>query len=291
MSVIGVDPERDIDFTDFEVVLAGRNLLPGDEQAGVIGSELAKGIGAKIGDWVTVLTSSLDGLINAVDFQVVGIVRTGSTEYDSVFVKVPVKLVQQALDTEAVERVIIVLDDTENLAEVRPQIEASLAALPESYETRDWLELAGFYEAVVSLYSGLFRVFAAIVAVVVMFSVANTMSMAVFERMGESGALRAIGATRGTIMTMFIFEGVCIGLIGGTVGIGISLALSSGIDLVGGIPMPPPPAMSQGYQAFLSVSPSVLALGFAISIAATIISSIYPAWVASRVDIVEALQK
>lgn len=291
MSVTGVDPMREMEFADFEIVVKGRNLLPGDTEVGVIGDELAQGIGAKIGDWVTVMTTSLDGMINAIDFQVVGIVRTGSTEYDSVFVKVPVELVQRALDTEAVERVIVLLNDTSDLAALRPQIEAAIAKLPEAFETRQWDDLAGFYEAVVSLYSGLFKIFTGIVAVVVMFSVANTMTMAVFERMGESGALRAIGATQGNMMSMFLYEGLFIGVLGGATGVTLSLALSYGIEVTGGIAMPPPPSMSQGYQAFFLMTPTILFQSFAISVAAAMVSSIYPAWAASRVNIVEALQK
>ena len=291
MSVIGVDPVRELEFADFEIVVEGRNLLPGDVDKGVIGSELAKGIDAGIGDWVTVLTTSLDGMINAVDFQIVGIVRTGSAEYDSVFVKVPVGLVQLALDTAAVERVIVLIEDTDRLEGIAPRIRAALEALPEAYETRDWLELAGFYEAVVNLYSGLFRIFAGIVAVVVMFSVANTMTMAVFERTGESGALRAIGATRGTTMAMFLHEGFLIGILGGAAGVVLSLAVAWGVDIAGGIEMPPPPSMSQGYRAYFLMTPPLLATGFAVSVAAALASSVYPAWAASRVNIVEALRK
>lgn len=291
MSVIGVDPIREMEFADFEIVVDGRNLLPGDADKGVIGSELAKGIDASVGDWVTVLTTSLDGMINAVDFEIVGIVRTGSAEYDSVFVKVPMALAQRALDTTAVERVIVLLEDTDALPRVAAQIEQVLSALPEAYETRDWQQLAGFYDAVVALYSGLFRIFTGIVAVVVMFSVANTMTMAVFERMGESGALRAIGATQGTTMSMFLYEGLMIGLLGGLAGVGLSLTISWGIEIAGGIEMPPPPSMSQGYQAFFLMTPALLAKGFAISVTAALVSSIYPAWAASRINIVEALQK
>lgn len=291
MSVTGVDPAREGDFADFETLVSGRNLRPGDTEAGVIGKELARGIGANVGDWVTVMTTSLDGVINAVDFQVVGIVRTGSAEYDSVFAKVPIRLAQRAMETDAVERVIVLLDDTDALPAVTPQIEAILASQPERYETRRWDQLAGYYEAVVALYSGLFRIFTGIVAVVVMFSVANTMTMAVMERMGESGALRAIGARQRTMMAMFLFEGLFIGLLGAAVGVGLSLALAWGVDLIGGIEMPPPPSMSDGYQAFFDMTPAVLGQATAIALVTALFSSLYPAWAASRVNIIEALQK
>ena len=194
VSVVGVNPRGEEEFADFETLVEGRPLEPGEPDAGLIGEELRNGLGAEIGDWVTVLTSSYDGVINAIDFQVVGIVRTGSREYDSVFVKVPIELAQRAKETEAVERIVVLLDDTHALSALQPRIEEILSGSDEKFETRRWDELAGFYAAVVSLYTGIFTVFAGIVGVVVMFSVANTMTMAVFERTGEIGALRAIGA-------------------------------------------------------------------------------------------------
>ncbi|WP_068089083.1 ABC transporter permease [Polycladidibacter stylochi] len=291
MSVIGVDPERDEEFVDFEIVEEGRNLLIGDSDVGVIGRELAHGLGAKIGDWVTVMTTSVDGIINAVDFQIVGIVRTGSTEYDSVFVKIPIQLAQSALETDGVDRVIVLLEKTETLPIVRPKIEAALANMPEQYEFKQWDELAGFYEAVYSLYTGFFRIFAVIVSIVVMFSVANTMSMAVFERLGEIGALRAIGAPRRTMVWMFLYEGIFIGLLGSGSGVALAYGLSTLVDTFGGIPMPPPPSMSEGYQAYFPITFEVLASAVALAMTASLISSIYPSWVASRANIIEALQK
>ena len=94
VSVVGVDPEREEEFADFETLVDGHPLEEGDPEAGLIGEALRTGLGAKVGDWVTVLTSSFDGVINAIDFRVAGIVRTGSEEYDSVFVKVPIELAQ-----------------------------------------------------------------------------------------------------------------------------------------------------------------------------------------------------
>ena len=208
VSVVGVDLEGEQEFSDFEILLEGRPLEPGDLEGGLIGEELRNGLGAKVGDWVTVLTSSFDGVINAVDFKVAGVVRSGSKEYDSVFVKVPIELAQRARETEKVERIIVLLEDTEDLPELLPRIEEILAGFDRKFEIRRWDELAGFYEAVVALYTGLFRVFAGIVGVVVMFSVANTMTMAVFERTGEIGALRAIGARRSTLIAMFLLEGL-----------------------------------------------------------------------------------
>ena len=290
VSVVGVDLEGGQEFSDFEILVEGRPLEPGDHEGGLIGEELRNGLGAKVGDWVTVLTSSFDGVINAVDFKVAGVVRSGSKEYDSVFVKVPIELAQRARETGKVERIIVLLEDTEDLPELLPRIEEILAGLDRTFEIRRWDELAGFYEAVVALYTGLFRVFAGIVGVVVMFSVANTMTMAVFERTAEIGALRAIGARRSTLVSMFLLEGIGVGIIGSGLGVAATWLLAAAVEATGGIPMPPPPGMTQGFQAYFSITGGVLLSAFAVTMAATLASSVYPAFAASRIRIVEALQ-
>ena len=291
MSVIGVDPEGEQDFSDFEILVEGRTLEPDDPEAGLIGEELRNGLGAEIGDWVTVLTNSFDGVINAVDFRVAGVVRTGSKEYDSVFAKVPIELAQRARETEEVERIVVLLENTEDLQELQPRIEEILSKLDRKFEIRRWDELASFYDAVVALYTGIFTVFAGIVGVVVMFSVANTMTMAVFERTGEIGALRAIGARRSTLVAMFLTEGVGVGLLGAGLGVVASWLIAGAVEMAGGIPMPPPPGMSQGFQAYFNLTGGVLLDAFAVTVAATLVSSVYPAFAASRIRIVEALQQ
>ena len=291
VSVVGVDPRGEEAFSDFETLVAGRALEPGDPEAGLIGEELRKGLGAEIGDWVTVLTSSFDGVVNAVDFRVAGVVRTGSKEYDSVFVKVPIELVQRAKETGEVERIVVLLDETDDLAALEPRIEAILSEFDRGFETRRWDELAGFYDAVVALYTGIFTVFAGIVGVVVMFSVANTMTMAVFERTGEIGALRAIGAPRSTLIAMFLAEGAGVGLLGAGLGVAASWLIAGAVQMAGGIAMPPPPGMSQGFQAYFNLTGEVLRNAFAVTVAATLISAVYPAFAASRIRIVEALQQ
>ncbi len=291
VSVVGVDPEGEEEFSDFETLVAGRPLEPGDPEAGLIGEELRNGLGAEVGDWVTVLTTSFDGVVNAVDFRVAGVVRTGSKEYDSVFVKVPIELAQRARETGEVERIVVLLDDTDDLPALQLRIEEALSTFDREFETRRWDELAGFYEAVVALYTGIFTVFAGIVGVVVMFSVANTMTMAVFERTGEIGALRAIGARRSTLIAMFLTEGVAVGLLGAGLGVVASWLIAGAVQMAGGIAMPPPPGMSQGFQAYFNLTGEVLRDAFAVTVAAALVSAVYPACAASRVRIVEALQQ
>ena len=291
VAVVGVDPKGEEDFLDFEVLVAGRPLETGDLDAGLIGEELRNGLGAEIGDWVTVLTSSFDGVINAVDFQVAGVVRTGSKEYDSVFAKVPIELAQRARETEQVERIVVLLENTEDLPQIQPRIEEILSMLDRQFETRRWDELAGFYDAVLRSIRGSSRCSRGIVGIVVMFSVANTMTMAVFERTGEIGALRAIGARRTTLDRDVPGRGSRGRTARAGLGVAASWLIAGAVQMAGGIPMPPPPGMSQGFQAYFNLTGGVLLDAFAVTVVATLASSVYPAFAASRIRIVEALQQ
>ena len=141
MFIVGVDPEGERDFADFEILVEGRPLDPDVPDAGLIGEALRNGLGAEIGDWVTVVSSSFDGVINAVDFQVAGVVRTGSKLYDRVFAKVPIALAQRARETGQVERIVVLLEDTGDLPAIEPRIEEILSKLDRRFETRRWDEL------------------------------------------------------------------------------------------------------------------------------------------------------
>jgi putative ABC transport system permease protein len=245
-----------------------------------------------VGEWVTVLTSTHEGMISAFEFEVVGVTRSGSRDLDSVLVKVPLSLAQQALATRSVDRVIVMLERTAALATTRPGIEASLSDLPGMrFETRSWDELADFYGAVVALYTGFFRTFAIMIGCVVLVSVANTMTMAVMERTGEIAALRAMGAPRRLMVAMLMQEGLVIGFLGGAVGLALAWLIALGVASAGGIPMAPPPSMTRGYNAYLVLDSAIALQAMGIALVAAFLSALYPAVSASRIRITEALQK
>lgn len=156
-------------------------------------------------------------------------------------------------------------------------------------ELKTWSELAPFYHAVVRMYNGMFGVVKVIIAILVLFSIANTMTMSVFERVKEIGTLRAIGTKKSGILMLFLWEGFLIGIIGAVLGIIAGILVAQGINLCGGIYIPPPPAMNRGYQALILIVPGVLLYAFLSTVIISTISSFYPALRATRLSIVESL--
>ena len=92
-----------------------------------------------------------------------------------------------------------------------------------------------------------------IVLVMVLLSVANTVNMALHERVGEFGTMMALGNRRGFIFRMIVLESGLLGVIGAALGLVLGLLLAWGISLVG-IPMPPPPNWNVGYTAAIQDS-------------------------------------
>ncbi|KAB2964880.1 MAG: ABC transporter permease [Thermoanaerobaculia bacterium] len=105
--------------------------------------------------------------------------------------------------------------------------------------------------------------------------VMNIMFVSVTERTREIGVRKAIGARRGAILTQFLFESSIICLIGGLVGMMLAIGVAEIIDRM---LMP------------ASVSPGIVIVALAVSIAVGVISGIVPAWRASRLDPIESLR-
>lgn len=286
--LVGVIPEREDDFAAFETVIAGMQLDKDTPDGCVIGAGLAKGLNVSENANLTILSTTLDGMVNALDCSVVGIVRTASKDYDNVYVKVPLPLLQRLFNTTKVEKILVLAKDTNQMPLIQSLAEQTIANHPD-LEYKSWLDLADFYRGVVNLYTSIFKLTSIVLGAVVFLSIANTMSMSAFERFREIGALRAIGQTRAGIVKMFIYEGALIGFIGGLLGLSVGALLAWGINQAGGIAVPAPPGMSSGYTALIKLSPEAFLYAFVTALIASTLSSFYPAWLASRIDIIKAL--
>ena len=83
------------------------------------------------------------------------------------------------------------------------------------------------------MFAAIFGFISVLIGAIVLFTVTNTMSMAVVERTAEIGTLRAIGLRRSGIRTMFVSEGVMLGCFGAVLGIGAALAMAWVINQLG----------------------------------------------------------
>jgi len=112
----------------------------------------------------------------------------------------------------------------------------------------------------------------------------------VLERTGEIGTSMALGVPRARILGQFIAEGASLGVVGGIAGVVIGTLLAWLISGIG-IPMPPPPGMAHGYIGQIRITPALTASAFALAAITATVASLYPAWRASRLVIVDALRR
>jgi len=282
-----VEPAKDGAMNSHRLV-GGTQLPEGEQDAVLLGKGLASSMHAKVGDYLTLMTTTSTGSLNAADVRVAGIITMGVKEYDDRAIKMPLAGAQQLLQTKKVERLIVTLNETEQTAAVRHDLAQLFAKNGWSLEMKDWSELATFYHQVVMLYNGIFGFLGMVVFAIVIFSVANTILMSVFERTREIGTLMAIGTTRGRIWEMFLGEGLAIGILGAILGVigGVATAL---LLNRAHIMLPPPPTYTVGYPLNILLQPGTLVTAAVIAVVTSTLSSIVPALKASRMRIVDAL--
>ena len=99
----------------------------------------------------------------------------------------------------------------------------------------------------------------------------------------------ALGVRRSSILRLFVLEGLVVGVVGGIGGTAIGLVLGELISAVG-IPMPPPPGMTTGYLGEIQISTELSIDALSLAIVTTLAASIFPAWKASRMNVVDALR-
>jgi putative ABC transport system permease protein len=278
-----VEPEKDRQMAA-QRITAGSDLPSNESDAVIVGRGLAASMHVRPGDYLTLMSTTTSGSLNAMDVRVAGVFMSGVKEYDDRAVKMSLPAAQQLLQTRKIERLIVMLRNTDDTAAVH----STLARTLHDVEFKEWFQLASFYQQVVMLYNGIFGFLGMVVFAIVVFSVANTILMSVFERTREIGTLMAIGTPRGTVWRMFLLEGVVIGLLGGVLGLAAGALAAYAINHMN-LMLPPPPGYTVGYALRVMLQRPILVTAFLISFITATLSSIVPALKASRLKIVDAL--
>lgn len=287
----GVEPGKEKKLSrNFAPIISGRSLpkIRPDKKVDlnkvIIAKDLAKNLGVKPGDFVTILSTTVHGSLNAVDLEVSGLFSTGIPERDQRYLMIPLPIAQSLLGTDKVSRVVAVLKETKAM---EPILSVMQTAFP-NLEFKSWLELAPFYQKVVTLYRSIFSVMGAIVVLVVLLSSTNTMLLSIMERAKEIGTLRAFGISRGRLMINFLLEGGLIGMIGA--GIGAVGAYGFAILVnTSGIMMPPPPGMNVSFPLQFLIEPQFFGIVIILLIIVGAVSAWHPSWLAVRQKIIDAL--
>ncbi|MEA5460875.1 FtsX-like permease family protein [Arcicella sp. LKC2W] len=258
-----------------------------DNSTVIVGSELATMMKIKNGQNLTLLTSTKDGVANAVDVKISGNYNTGNPATNDKFILSDFSLAQNLYDTDGAERVIVTLKNPENIDVVKTQLLEQLSSAGLQVEAKTWEELSPSYKKVTTLFGIIFRVLTIIISVIVLLTVLNTMQMVVSERTKEIGTMRAIGMLRSQVVKLFCVEGLIMGIMGCVLAIPILLAIA-GILQVIGISFVPPVA-SVAVPLVLMLKVPKLIFVFALFSIVAIVSSFLVSRKIANQQIVDSL--
>jgi putative ABC transport system permease protein len=267
---------------------AGSRWLSADPTARevILGVGLARALGASVGSSLTLMSTTREGALNAVDVDVAGLQDLGLRELNDRFLTVSLATANQLLDSgPARSRLSVLLKRPQDTAAVQARLQSLLPGT----SVQPWFELASFYRQVKLLYFAIFGFMGLVLFLIVLLATANTLLMSVMERVREFGVLRAMGLQPRQLMVLLQWEGAFLGLLGSALGLIATLLLRAGLNALH-LQMPAPPGTSHGYELNIHFVPAVYVL-VALGLQATIqLSALFPGLKAARLRIVEALR-
>ena len=220
--VFGVDAAAERSISSLPDMVTEGHWLTAPTDA-VLGSLMARNLGAQLGDEVVVLGSSLDGGVAALSLTVAGIVETGTAELDRALIDVPLATFQDAFGLgDRAHLIVARVDDFMHVEAAIPGIRQNIAPLSSNLAVLSWRALLPELVQTVELKGVSSGVMFALIAFLVTFSVFNTFMMTVFERTREFGMLLAIGMRGGSIVGMLQIEAAWLALLGAAIGVALA---------------------------------------------------------------------
>jgi putative ABC transport system permease protein len=253
MMAAGIDPDAEFAVKGpFLKMHAGRVLASSDNLQVMLGEGLARSLKAQPGSSLTLMASTTEGALNALDVTVAGVFSTGIGDVDKRLVYTDLATAQKLLVTQRVSSLGVFLDRMESTGSTQDRLRAALPRLA----VRTWLDQAQFYRSVKELYNRIFGALGVIIGVIVVFVVTNAMAMAIIERTREIGTLRALGTLPGQLVRSFALEGLVLGGVGALAGAVVALSVAFAL-LVFPVQMPPPPGRNTGYPLQVAMDPTL----------------------------------
>ncbi len=298
--VRGIDPAREPEVTDLAGVLKDTvltRLQPGSFGI-VLGGELARALGVREGDVVTLIAPSGQvtpaGVVPRLkQMTVVGLFDSGHYEYDSALAMLHVDDAALIFRLEGPTGIRLKLKD---LHEARTVVDELGPMITGRVLLRDWTRQNRTWFAAVQLEKRMMFIILTLIVAVAAFNLVSTLVMTVTDKRADIAILRTLGASPASIMGVFMVQGAMVGVIGTCAGLLLGLGVAFNIDVL-------VPALERLFQAsflpkdiyLISRMPSdpqsadILPVAI-ISLVLSFLATIYPSWRASRVNPAEALR-
>lgn len=293
VSLVGIIPEREAAVTRLDSILTeGTYFTTSTRNPILISTKLAEKLGVKTRSKIVVTFQNSTGDITSVAFRIVGIFRSKSPAVNEGMVYVRASDLNALLlnATPAVHEIAVVLKNPQELSSSLQHIRTIAPAL----QVESWRELAPELDLMVEQSSINQYVLLGIIMIALVFSIVNTMLMAVLERVRELGMLMAIGMNKAKVFAMMVVETLLLSVIGAPFGLllgygSVAYLSHTGLDLS---------AYSEGlaswgysnviYPSIATTSYAIFAIGV---LCTTLLGALYPAFKAIRLKPVEAIRK
>jgi len=298
--VRGIDPAREPEVTDLAGVLKDTvlsRLQPGSFGI-VLGGELARSLGVREGDAVTLIAPSGQvtpaGVVPRLkQMTVVGTFDSGHYEYDSSLAMLHIDDAQLIFRLEGPSGIRLKLKD---LHRARTVVDELSPMITGRVLLRDWTRQNRTWFAAVQLEKRMMFIILTLIVAVAAFNLVSTLVMTVTDKRADIAILRTLGASPRSIMGVFMVQGAMVGVIGTLAGLVLGLGIAFNIDVI-------VPALERLFQAsflpkdiyLISSMPSDPQSGdimpvAVISLVLAFAATLYPSWRASRVNPAEALR-
>lgn len=245
----------------------------------LIGNELFKSIGARLGDQVSIVSSEN----KEIKFEIMGVFQSGYYDYDINMVILPLKAVQYLVyGDDIVDKIDVTLNNPYEAPEIADKIMSTTGIY-----SRTWGELNRNLLSALSLEKTVMIMVFSLIVIIAGFVVWVTLNMLVREKIKDIGIMRAMGFSKKNIMGIFLIQGMILGVIGIAIGTVISLAIlwyikNYTLSFITSI----------YYISKIPVEISIKEIGIIIgaNIGIIFLSSIFPAYRGAKMETVEALR-
>jgi lipoprotein-releasing system permease protein len=275
--------------------------LEGFDQSGgvAIGQGLAETLSLRVGDTITILTSkgaqTPFGVAPRIkSYPVKAIFQIGMAQFDNLFVYMPLAEAQAFFNRDKEATVIeIFLKNPEHLDQMRQAID--LAAERPMIMT-DWRERNKTFFDALQVERNVMFIIVTLIVLVAALNIISGLIMLVKDKNADIAILRTMGATRGSIMRIFLITGTSIGAAGTLAGFLLGLVIAENVEAIRtGLNSLLHANLFPAELYFLSKLPSVVDPGDVVTVVAmtltlSILATLYPSWRAARLDPVEALR-
>jgi len=245
---------------------------------------LARGFGTKVGDTVVVVATNKDGSVNGKTLVVSGILEsaTGPGGRDG-YIHIDDAVEILRMPAKEVSEIAVRVRSLAQVDRVAERLREKLG--PVGAEVHTWEQLSPFANIAKMIDVMTFFIRLMLIAVVLI-SILNVMIMAVYERVREIGTIAAIGTLPRKILSLFLVEGLFLGMAGAAVGVLAGLGMIFVLHLV-----KLPVTMGQAnYLLAPTVEPLEVLIAALMVVVISILASVQPAYKASRMEPIEALR-